>query len=69
VVATLRLRGGAAGQSSSTRPFSYKDAVHSENPKTPEALKSKAFLVDKIEEVPSVELINEDLASHLQDFA
>lgn len=29
VVVTLRLRGGAAGQSSSTRPFSYKDAVHS----------------------------------------
>lgn len=69
VVATLCLRGGATGKSSSTRPFSYKDAVHPENPKPPEALKSKAFLVDKIEEVPSVELIHEDLASHLQDFA
>lgn len=69
VVATLRLRGGAAGQTSSTRPFSYKDAVHSENPKPPEALKSKAFLVEKVEEVPSVELMHEELASQHQDFA
>lgn len=69
VVATLRLRGGAVGQSSSTRPFSYKDAVHSENPKSPVAPKSKVFLVDKIEEVPFVELIHEEMTSQLQDFA
>ena len=69
VVVNLRLRGGAAGQSSSSRPFSYIDVVHSEIPKPPEVLKSKAFLVDKIEEVPSIELIHEDLASHLQEFA
>lgn len=67
LVVTLRLRGGAGRQSSS--PFSYKDAVHSEIPKPPEALKPKPFLVDKIEEVPSVEITHEDLATQLQEFA
>lgn len=67
LVVTLRLRGGAGRQSSS--PFSYKDAVHSEIPKPLEALKPKPFLVDKIEEVPSVEITHEDLATQLQEFA
>lgn len=69
LVLTFRLRGGTGGQSSSAPPFSYKDAVHSENPKAPKALKPKRFLVDKIEEVPSVEITHEGLANQLQQFA
>jgi len=65
LVVTLYLRGVAVGQSSSTRPFSYKDIVHSENPIPLEALKPKHFFVDKIEEVPSIEITHEDLATQL----
>ena len=63
VVLTLRLRGGAAGQSSSAPAFSYKDVVHAQPPKKtaqpPEA--SKTFLVDKLEEVPSIEISHPSL--------
>ena len=69
LVLTLRLRGGDVGQSSSAPSFSYKDAVHSDLPKPPEALKPKPFLVDKLEEVPSFELTHSDITSDLQTFA
>ena len=63
LVLSLCLRGGAVGQSSSAPSFSYKDAVHFENPKPLKALKPKPFLVDKIEEIPSVEITHEGLAN------
>jgi len=63
------LRGGAAGQSSSAPPFSYKAAVHYEIPISPETPKPKPFLVDKLEEVPIVEIYHPDLADDLQKFA
>lgn len=69
VVVALRLRGGATGQPSASRPFSYKEVVHSELPNPPEALKSKAFLVDKAEEISFIELRHDELASQLQNFA
>ena len=69
IVLTLRLRGGAIGQSSSAPTFSYKDVVHSTSPKPPEAPKPKPFLVDKLGEVPSVEISHPDLAEDLQKFA
>ena len=69
LVLTLRLRGGAVGQSSSAPSFSYKDAVHSEPPKPPEALKPKPFLVEKLEEIPSVEFTHSEIVDDLQKFA
>lgn len=66
---SLRLRGGAAGKSSFAPPFSYKAAVHSEIPISPEPPKPKPFLVDKLEEVPSVEISHPDLADDIQKFA
>lgn len=66
---SFRLRGGAAGQSSYAPPFSYKAAVSSEIPASPEPPKPKPFLVDKLEEVPSVEISYSDLADHTQQFA
>lgn len=69
LVFSFRLRGGAAGQSSSAPPNSYKDAVRSEIPATPEPPKPKPFLVDKLEEVPSVEISYSDLAGDTQKFA
>ena len=32
IILTLRLRGGAVGQSSSAKAFSYKDAIHAQRP-------------------------------------
>lgn len=69
LVSSLRLRGRAAGQSSSAPPFSYKAAVRPEIPCSPEAPKPKPFLVDKLEEVPSVELSHPGLADNPQKFA
>lgn len=66
---SFRLRGGAAGQSSYAPPFSYKAAVRSEIPASPEPPKPKPFLVDKLEEVPSVEISYSDLADNTQKFA
>jgi len=69
LVLSLRLRGGAAGQSSSAPPYSYKAAVCSEIPSSPEPPKPKPFLVDKLEEVPSVEISVPDLVDNTQKFA
>lgn len=69
LVFSLRLRGGAARQSSSAPPFSYKAAVHSEIPISPETPKPKPFLVDKLEEVPFVEISHRGLADDIQKFA
>lgn len=69
LVFSFRLRGGAAGQSSSAPPNSYKAAVRPEKPAAPEPPKPKPFLVDKLEEVPSVEISYPDLADDSQNFA
>lgn len=60
IVFTLLLRGGAVGQSSSAAAFSYKDAVHAQRPKktAPPAQAPKPFLVDKLEETPSIEIMH-----------
>ena len=76
IVLTFRLRGGSFGQTSSTPPFSYKDAVHKDTAQPQPssrvaqlAMAPKPFLVDKLEEVPSVELIHPMVADLHQKFA
>lgn len=69
LVFSFRLRGGAAAQSSTAPPNSYKAAVRPEKPATPEPPKPKPFLVDKLEDVPSVEISYPDLADDTQKFA
>lgn len=69
LVFSFRLRGGAAGQSSSAPPNSYKAAVRPEMSATPEPPKPKPFLVDKLEEVPYVEISYPDLVDDTQKFA
>ena len=71
VVLSFRLRGGASGQTSSAPAFSYKDAVHAQTTRKesqpPEA--SKPFLVDKREEIPSLEISHPSLDDQSQAFA
>jgi len=72
IILTLRLRGGAAGESSSDKAFSYKDAVHAKKPEKtapPVQAPPKPFLVDKSEEVPSIEISYSELADDTQKFA
>lgn len=72
IILTLRLRGGAAGESSTAKAFSYKDAVHAKKPEKldPQVqAPPKPFQVDKSEEVPSVEISYPDLADDTQQFA
>lgn len=71
VVLSLRLRGGASGQTSSAPAFSYKDVVHAQTtkkaaqpPKAP-----KPFLVEKMEEIPSIEISHPTLDDQSQAFA
>lgn len=68
---SLRLRGGAAGQSSSAATFSYKDVVHAHKSKNkiPPAQVPKPFLVDKLEEVSSIEINDPSLDLNHQVFA
>lgn len=68
---SLRLRGGAAGQSSSAPSFSYKDAVHAQKSKnkSPPAPVPKPFSVDKLEEVSSIEINDPSLDLNHQIFA
>lgn len=63
IVATLRLRGGSFRQTSSTPSFSYKDAVCKDTAQPQPSAKAaqpsgapKPFLVDKLEEIPSIDL-------------
>lgn len=68
---SLRLRGGAVGQSSASKGFSYKDAVHAQPAK--ESAQSteapKPFLVDKMEETPAIEINHPSLDDQHQTFA
>jgi len=68
---TLHLRGGAIGQLSSVTAFSYKDAVHAQMPKntTPPTQAPKPFLVDKLEETPSIEIMHPLLDGQFQLYA
>lgn len=70
MIISLRLRGGTVGQTSAPKGFSYKEAVKSQPFKNfappPEA--PKPFLVDKLEEVPSIEISHLDLEGKLQSF-
>lgn len=69
---TLRLRGVVAGDSSSARAFSYRDAVHAQKPgkKTvPPVQAPKPFLVDKLEEVLTIEIMHPSLDEQAQKFA
>lgn len=68
---SLRLRGGAGGQASPAATFSYKEAVHSQKPKDkePPPQAPKPFLVDKLEETPSIELTHPVLDRQHQIFA
>lgn len=68
---TLRLRGGAVGQSSSPKASSYKDVVNAQMPKktVPRAQGPKPFLVDKLEETPSIEIMHPSLDEKTQKFA
>ena len=71
VVLTLWLRGGAIGQRSSTQAFSYKDVVHAQ-PIKKVAQPSKApkpFWVDKLEDVPYVEISHPALENQFQIYA
>ena len=71
VILSLRLRGGAAGQTFAPKGFSYKEAVKAQPPKhsAPPPKAPKPFLVDKMEEVPSVELSHPALVENLQFFS
>lgn len=71
IVATFRLRGGSFGQTSSAPSFSIKDAVHKEvahpqsSPKVAQAtVAPKPFLVDKSEEIPSINLSHPKIDNH-----
>ena len=68
VILTLRLRGGEVGHPSSAHAFSYKDVVHAQPPKkaTQPSEAPKPFLVDKLEEVPSVEISHPVIDDQLQ---
>ena len=70
IVLTFHLRGGSFGQTSSAPPFSYKDAIHKDaaHPQpsskaaqpamaqaTQPTMAPKPFLVDKSEEIPSID--------------
>ena len=75
IVFTLRLRGGSFGQTSSAPPFSYKDAVHkdaaqpqSSSKATQPNMAPKPFLVDKLEEIPSIEFSHPAIDDHYQKF-
>lgn len=71
IIFTLRLRGGAIGQSYSAGAFSYKDVAHAQMPKktVPPVHAPKPFLVDKLEETPSIEIIHPTLDEQTQKFA
>ena len=58
LVLTLHLRGGAVRQPSSAQVFSYKDVVHVQPPKktTQPSQAPKPFLVDKMDDIPSIEI-------------
>lgn len=69
---TLRLRGGAAGESSSAKAFSYRDAVHAQKPEkktVPPVQAPKPFMVEKLEEVPTIEIMHPSLDEQAQNFA
>ena len=71
IILSLRLQGGAVGQSSSALAFSYKDVVHAQKPKSsaPPAQAPKPFLVDKLEETPSIEIMHPTMDRQFQMFA
>ena len=71
IVFTLRLRGGAARKSSTAPAFSYKDVVHAQTHKTPTppAKAPTPFLVDKLEEIPSIEIAHPTLDEKIQKYA
>lgn len=76
IVATFRLRGGSFRQTSSAPYFSYKDAVRKDaaqpQPSAKEAQPSRApkpFLVDKSEEIPSINLSHPGIDDRYQLFA
>lgn len=70
LVLSLHLRGGAAEHSSSTPTFSYKDVFHAQPKKAAQSLVAlKTFLVDKMEEVLSIDISHPDLADQLQKYA
>lgn len=71
IILTLRLRGRVVGQSSSVATFSYKDAVHAQKPNkaAPPAQAPKPFLVDKLEETPSIEITHPLLDDQIQKYA
>jgi len=68
---SLRLRGGAMGQSSSAAVFSYRDVFHAQKPKNSAAPAQdpKPFLVDKLEETPSIDIKHPTMDRQLQLFA
>lgn len=65
------MRGGAIGKSSSAKTFSYKDVVHAQMPKktAPPVKAPKPFLVNKLEETPSIEIMHPTLDEKTQMFA
>lgn len=71
IILSLRLRRGAAGQSSSAAAFSYRDAVHAQKPKNaaPPVQGPKPFLVDKMEETPSIEIVHPSMDRQFQLYA
>ena len=72
LVATFRLRGGSIGQTSVAPSFSYKDAVRKDAAQ-PQSVKPaeapKPFLVDKMEDTPSIEISHPSLDDQYQTFA
>lgn len=71
IILTLRLRGGVAGNTSSAKAFSYKDAVHAQKPEktAPPVQTPKPFLVDKLEEAPSIEIKHPSLDEQAETYA
>ena len=76
ITATFRLRGGSIGQTSSAPSFSYKDAVRKDaaHPQVSSkanqpSLSPKPFLVDKIEDVPTISFNHFGIEEQYQVFA
>lgn len=71
VILSLQLRGGVVGQSSASKGFSYKDAVHAQPAKksAQSAEAPKPFLVEKMEETPAIEITHPSLDDQSQKFA